>query len=72
MVPKVSALNQSETACGLCLPETARDSELIQAHHFCQHVYTNCHPNSSYVTPKLYEDAIMQYFRNNYFHVSYR
>ena len=54
MVPKESGFNQSETACGLCLPATARDGELMQAQHFCHHVDTNCHPNSSYITTKLW------------------
>ena len=58
MVPKESGFNQSETACGLCLPATARVSELMQAQHFCHHVDTNCHPNSSYIITKLvYVDA---------------
>ena len=33
----------------------ARDGELIQTHYFCHHADTICHPNSSYVTTKLYE-----------------
>ena len=37
-----------------CLPATARDGELINMHHSYHHVDTRRHPNSSYVTTKLY------------------
>ena len=36
-------------------PAMARDGELIQTQYFCHHADTICHPNSSYVTTKLYE-----------------
>ena len=35
----------------------ARDGELIQTQYFCHHADTVCHPNSSYVTTKLYETS---------------
>ena len=63
IVPKECGFNLSETACGLCagiasrfpcLPATARDGELIKMQHSCHHVDTIRHPNSSYVTTKLY------------------
>ena len=68
MVFKESRFNQSETACSLCvrikwcfpcLP--ARDSELTQTQHFCHHLDIICHPNSSYVTTKLYETSACGY-----------
>ncbi len=64
MVPKECGFNQSETASCLCArvpwrfpgsPAMARDGELIQTQYFCRHADTIYHPNSSYVTPKLYE-----------------
>ena len=36
-------------------PAMARDGELIQTQYFRHHADTICHPNSSYVTNKLYE-----------------
>ena len=33
----------------------ARDGELMQTQYFRHHGDTICHPNSSYVTTKLYE-----------------
>ena len=63
MVSKECEFNQSETACGFCagiawcfpcLPATARDGELIRMQHSCHHVDIIRHPNSSYVTTKLY------------------
>ena len=41
----------------LCSPAMARDGELIQSQYFCHHADTICHPNSSYVTTKLYETS---------------
>ena len=35
----------------------ARDGELIQTQYFLHHTDTICHPNSSYVTTKLYETS---------------
>ena len=32
----------------------ARDGEVIQRQHFCNHGSTICHPKSGYVTTKLY------------------
>ena len=64
MVPKECGFNQSEAASCLCArvalripgsPVMARDGELIQTQYFCHHAETICHPNSSYVTQKLYE-----------------
>ena len=66
MVPKECRFNQSETAsclyahiawCFRCSPAMARDGELIQTQYFCHHADTICHPNSSYVTTKLYETS---------------
>ena len=37
-----------------CLLTMARDGELVPMHHFCHHGDTICHPNSSYLTTKLY------------------
>ena len=63
MVPKECGFNQSETACGLCAriawrfpysPAMPRDGELIEMQHSCLHVDIIRHPNSSYVTTKLY------------------
>ena len=63
MVPKECGFNQSETAYGLCAgiawrfpcsSATARDGELIKIQHSCHHVDIIRHPNSSYVTTKLY------------------
>ena len=66
MVPKVCGFNQSETASCLCVrvswrfpcsPAMARDGELIKTQYFCHHADTICHPNSCYVTTKLYETS---------------
>ena len=66
MVHKECGFNQSETASCLCAreawrfrcsPAMARDGELIQRQYFCYHANTICHPNSSYVTTKLYETS---------------
>ena len=38
-------------------PAMARDGQLIQTQYFCHHADTICHPNSSYVTTKLYETS---------------
>ena len=65
MVPKECGFNQSETACGLwagiawrfpCSPTTARDGELIQMRtaFLSSRRHIVRHPNSNYVTTKLY------------------
>ena len=63
MAPKEGGLNQSETASGKsarvvwrfpCSSPTARDGQVIQRQHFCHRGGTICHPESSYVTTKLY------------------
>ena len=63
MVPKECGFNQSQTACGFCAgiawrfpcpSTTARYGELVEMQHSCHHVDTIRHPNSSYVTTKLY------------------
>ena len=78
MVPKECGFNQSETACvGIarrfpCSPAMVRDGELIKMQHSCHHIDIIHHPNSSYVTTKLYYMWMQQYdvFRKNYFHFS--
>ena len=63
MVPKESGFNQSVAASGMCARKawrfsgsiaTTRDGKLVQMPHSCYHVETIRHPNSSYVTTKLY------------------
>ena len=63
MVPKESGFNQSVAASGICARKarrfpgsiaTMRDGKFVQMPHFCHHVETIRHPNSSYVTTKLY------------------
>ena len=63
MVPKESRFNQSVAASGMCAHKawrfpgsipTMRDGKLVQMPHSCHHVETIRHPNSSYVTTKLY------------------
>ena len=63
MVPKESGFNQSVVASGMCARKerlfpgsiaTMRDGKLVQMPHSCHHVETIRHPNSSYVTTKLY------------------
>ena len=64
MVPKESGFNQSVAASGMCActqnvtfsgsTATVRDGKLVQMPHSCHHVETIRHPNSSYVTTKLY------------------
>ena len=62
MVPKESGFNQSVAASGMCARKarfrgsivTIRDGKLLKMPHSCHHVETICHPNSSYVTTKLY------------------
>ena len=85
MVPEECGFNRSETASCLCAhvawrfpgsPGMGRDGELIQTQYFCHHADTICHPNSSYVTTKLYERwnvdvTIIRSFRTSYVHVSY-
>ena len=56
MVPKECGFNQSQTA-SCCSPAMARYGELIQTQYFCHHADPICHPNSSYVTTKLYETS---------------
>ena len=63
MIPKGNGFNQSGTASCCCActlrrflgwPAMARDGEVIQMQHFCQHGDTICHPKSGYVTTKLH------------------
>ena len=63
MVPNENRFNQSVAASGMCARkvwrfpgsiETMRDGKLVQMPHSCHHVETIRHPNSSYVTTKLY------------------
>ena len=63
MIPKESGFNQSVAASGMCARKawrfpgsiaTVRDGKLVQMPHSCHHVETIRHPNSSYVTTKLY------------------
>ena len=63
MVPKESGFDQSVAASGMCARKawcfpgsiaTMRDGKLVQMPHSCYHAETICHPNSSYVTTKLY------------------
>ena len=60
MVPKESGFNQSVAASSMCarIPgsiATMRDGKLVvKMPHSCHHVETIRHPNSSYVTTKLY------------------
>ena len=61
--------------CSPCLNTVARDGELIQTQHFCHHLDTICHPNSSYVITKLYghsERAIFTFLTMTYGHVMRR
>ncbi len=63
MVPKDSGFNKSVAASGMCARKawrfpgsiaTVRDGKLVQMPHSSHHVETIRHPNSSYVTTKLY------------------
>ena len=63
MVPKESGFNQSVAASGMSHAKrdvfpgsiaTLRDGKLVQMPHSSHHVETIRHPNSSYVTTKLY------------------
>ena len=65
-VPKQCRFNQSKSACCFCarlarrftcLPLRARDGELIKVQHSCYQYHADKigHPNSSYITTKLYE-----------------
>ena len=59
MVSKESGFNQSVAASGMCARfpgsiATMRDGKLVQMPHSCYHVENIRHPNSSYVTTKLY------------------
>ncbi len=60
MVPKESGFNKSVAASGMGARKaqgsiaTMRDGKLVQMPHSCHHVETIRHPNSSYVTTKLY------------------
>ena len=76
MVPKECGFNQSETGCGLCtgivrrfpsLPAMARDGKLIKMQHSCYHVDIIRHPNSSYVTTKLYRTSTCRINNNTIF-----
>ena len=67
MVPKESGFNQSVAASGMCarkawcfpgLSATMRDGKLLQMLHSCHHVETIRHPNSCYVTTKVYRTSI--------------
>ena len=76
MVPKDCGFNQPETACGLCagiawrfpcLPTMASDGELIKMQHSCHHVDEIRHPNSSYITTKLYGTSTCRCNNNTIF-----
>ena len=83
MVPKESGFNQSVTASGMCArkalrfpgsPATMKDCKLLQMPHSCHHVETIRHPNSGYVTIKLYgterlhvEATFIRYFQKEIF-----
>ena len=63
MVPKESGFTQSLAAPSMCARKawgfagssaTMGDGKLLQMPHSCHHVETIRHPNSSYVTTKLY------------------
>ena len=67
MVPKESGFSQSVAASGMCARKalrfpssiaTMRDGKLVQMPHSCYHVETIRHPNSSYVTTKLYGKSV--------------
>ena len=55
-----------------------RDGKLLQMPHSCHHVETIRHPNSSYVTTKLYRTSTCGcnintiFSKNSYFNVSHR
>ena len=87
MVPKESGFNQSVAASGMCARKgvtfsgsiaTMRDGKLVQMPHSCYHVETIRHPNSSYVTTKLYGTSTCGcnnntiFSQKSYFNVSYR
>ncbi len=87
MVPKESGFNQSVAASGMCARKawrfpgsiaTMRDGKLVQMPHFCYHVETIRHPNSSYVTTKVYGTSTCGcnnntiFKKKSYFNVSYR
>ena len=48
-------------------PAMARDGELIQTQYFCHHADIICHPNSTYVTTKLYETSACECSNNTIF-----
>ena len=60
MVLKVNSTNQKQLAAyardvfHAYLLATAKDGALIQMQHSFHHIDTICHPNSSYVTTKMY------------------
>ncbi len=57
MVPKESGFNHSVATSGMCVPgsiATMSDGKLVQMPHSCLRLETIRHPNSSYVTTKLY------------------
>ena len=87
MVPKENGFNQSVAASGMCARKalrfpgssaTMRDGKLLQMPHSCYHVDTIRHPNSSYVTTKLYGTSRCGcnnntiFSKKSYFNVSYR
>ena len=81
MVRKDSGFNLSVAASRICAQalrfpgsiSTMRDGKLVQMLHSCYHVETICHPNSSYVTTKLYggrlpvDATIIRYFQKELF-----
>ena len=71
MVPKQSGFNRSVAASGMCaLPgsiATMRYGKLVQMPHSCYHVETIRHPNSSYVTTKLYGSSTCGFNNNTIF-----
>ncbi len=87
MVPKESGFNQSVAASGMCARKawrfpgsiaTMRDGKLVQMPHSCYHIETIRHPNSSYVTTKLYGTSTCGcnnntiFFKKSYFKIYYR
>ena len=60
-----------------CLPAVVRNGELIKMQHSCDRIDIIRHPNSSYVTTKLYGTSTCgcnnnTIFSERTFHVSYR
>ena len=76
MVPKESGFNQSVAASGMCARRALRftgsiapmrDGKLVQMPHSCYHLETIRHPNSSYVTTKLYGTSTSGCNNNTFF-----